>query len=50
MKSGFISNRDESVLMFRSDFMEFLSHVHPAVPHLLFIPVVAGSLYWSYRG
>ena len=50
MKSGFISNKDESVRMFRSDFMEFLSHVHPAVPHLLYVPVVAVSLYMSYRG
>ena len=36
----FVSNRDESCRMFRSDLLERLSHVHPAVPHVLFIPVV----------
>lgn len=49
MKSGFVSNKDESVRMFRSDLLEFLSHVHPAAPHVIFVPVVAISLYWSAR-
>ena len=50
MKTGFVSNKDESVRMFRSGILEFFSHVHPAVPHLIFVPVIGVSLYWSIRG
>jgi sterol desaturase/sphingolipid hydroxylase (fatty acid hydroxylase superfamily) len=34
-----------SARMFRSDFFEWFSHVHPATPAVLFLPVVAFSLY-----
>ena len=37
----FVSNRDVSVRMFRSDFLEWFSHVHPAVP-LGMWPIGAG--------
>jgi 4-hydroxysphinganine ceramide fatty acyl 2-hydroxylase len=43
----FVSNRDESVRMFRQDWLERLSHVHPAVPHLIFVPVVIALLVWA---
>lgn len=42
----FVSNRDESVRMFRQDWLERLSHVHPAVPHLIYVPVIV-ALLWS---
>lgn len=34
--------------MFRSDWMEALSHVHPVVPHVIFLPVIAYML-WAGR-
>jgi dihydroceramide fatty acyl 2-hydroxylase len=34
-----------SARMFRSDFFEWFSHVHPATPAVLFLPVVAFALY-----
>jgi sterol desaturase/sphingolipid hydroxylase (fatty acid hydroxylase superfamily) len=34
-----------SARMFRSDFFEWFSHVHPATPAVLFLPVVAACLY-----
>ena len=37
----YVSNRDESVRMFKSDRLESLSHVHPAIPLVLYVPVVA---------
>jgi hypothetical protein len=49
MAKKYVSNKDETARMFKSDFMEKLSHVHPAVPHLIFIPVILGMLYWSYQ-
>jgi hypothetical protein len=40
-----VSTRDQSIRMFRHDWLERLSHVHPIVPHVLYLPVVTGVLY-----
>src|SRR6184192_2228420 len=45
MEKLYVSNKNESVRMFKSDFMEFFSHVHPATPLLLYLPVVGYMLY-----
>ena len=47
MNRLFVSNKNESVRMFESDFMEFFSRVHPATPLLLYMPVVGCMLYLS---
>ena len=47
MTKNFVSNKDVTVRMFKSDFMESLSKVHPAVPLIVFIPVIAFFLYKS---
>jgi 4-hydroxysphinganine ceramide fatty acyl 2-hydroxylase len=44
----FVSNKNESVRMFKSDFMEFFSHVHPATPLLLYIPVITYLVYSAF--
>ena len=41
----FVSNKNESVRMFKSDFMEFFSHVHPATPLIVYTPVITYMLY-----
>src|SRR5436309_11145072 len=41
----YVSNKNESVPMFQSRFMEFFSHVHPATPLVLYLPVIAWMLY-----
>lgn len=33
--------------MFKSDFMEFFSHVHPSVPLVLYLPAIAYMVYSS---
>jgi len=33
--------------MFKSDFMEFFSHVHPSIPLVLYVPAIAYMLYSS---
>jgi 4-hydroxysphinganine ceramide fatty acyl 2-hydroxylase len=45
MEQRFVSNKNESVRMFENDFLEFFSHVHPAVPLVIYLPVVVGMLY-----
>ena len=37
----YVCNEDETCRMFRSDLLERLSHVHPVVPHVLYLPVIA---------
>lgn len=44
----YVSKKNESVRMFKSDFMEFFSHVHPATPLVLYLPVVAYMLYAAF--
>ena len=42
---NYVSNKDESARLFKSDFLEVFSHVHPSVPLIIFIPVMSYSLY-----
>ena len=45
MAKKFVSNKDETVRMFESDFLESLSKVHYAVPLIIFIPAILYILY-----
>ncbi|MDB4920400.1 sterol desaturase family protein [Mucilaginibacter sp.] len=45
MKKKYVSNSQESVRMFKSDFLERLSKVHFTVPLYIFIPVIAFCIY-----
>lgn len=48
MVRNYVSNKDETVRMFNNDFLEALSRVHPAVPLIIFVPVIAFFLYQSF--
>lgn len=45
MPKNFVSNKDETVRMFKNDFLEALSRVHPSVPLIIYVPVVVYVLY-----
>jgi hypothetical protein len=45
MAKSYVSNKDESIRVFRSDFFERFTYVHPVVPHLIFVPIILLSLY-----
>src|SRR5262245_62007367 len=45
MPQHYVSNKNESVRMFESKFMEFFSHVHPATPHVIYLPLMSYMLY-----
>ncbi len=47
MAKNFVSNKDETVRMFESDFMEAFSKVHPSVPVIIYLPVI---IYFLYQG
>lgn len=47
MPKNFVSNKDETVRMFKNDFLEALSRVHPSVPVIIYLPVILYMLYIS---
>lgn len=47
MPKNFVSNKDETVRMFKNDILEALSRVHPSVPLLIYLPVIVYTLYIS---
>lgn len=46
MKKNYVSNSQESVRMFKSNWMELLSKVHFSVPLFIFLPVI---IYFSWK-
>ena len=44
----YVSKKNETVRMFKSDFIEFFSHVHPATPLVLYAPVIVYMLYLAF--
>lgn len=47
MSRRYVSNKNESVRMFDSNFLEFFSHVHPVTPLIIYVPVIGWMLYMS---
>lgn len=47
MPKKYISNKDETVRMFESDFLESLSRVHWTVPIIIYLPVISLLIYKS---
>lgn len=45
MKSNFVSTKDETIRMFDNNILEALSRVHPAIPLIIFLPVISYLVY-----
>lgn len=43
-----VSNKDESVKLFKSSFLERFTYIHPATPLVVFLPVVTYFLYLAH--
>ncbi len=48
MAKNFISNKDETVRMFKNNFLEKLSHIHYSVPLYIFLPVIGYFFYDAF--
>ncbi|HMG07288.1 sterol desaturase family protein [Mucilaginibacter lappiensis] len=48
MKKNYVSNSQESVRMFKSNFLEGLSKVHYTVPLYIFVPVILFCTYKAF--
>ncbi len=49
MAKLYVSNKDESVRLFKSNFLEFFTKVHYSVPLMIYIPVVSYALYLAVQ-
>lgn len=45
----FISTRDESIRLFNNPLLEFFSHIHQAIPLIVYSPVVIISFYFGLQ-
>lgn len=43
----YVSNKDETIRLFKNPVLEYFSHIHPATPVVTFTPVVAYCLWLS---
>ena len=48
MKKLYVSNKDESVRMFKYGWMEVFSKVHFSIPLFIYVPVIGYFLYQSF--
>jgi sterol desaturase/sphingolipid hydroxylase (fatty acid hydroxylase superfamily) len=44
---AYVSRSTDSIRMFDSDWMEFLSRVHPATPLVIYLPLIVASVYFA---
>ena len=47
MAKNYVSNKDETVRMFKSDFLEAFSRVHYTVPLYIYVPIIIVMIYLS---
>ena len=48
-KEKYISNKNETVRLFKNSFLEYFSHIHPATPVVVFSPVIIATAYLGFR-
>jgi sterol desaturase/sphingolipid hydroxylase (fatty acid hydroxylase superfamily) len=49
-KARFVSNKDETIPLFKNPLLEYFSHIHPVTPLITFIPIAALTVYFSVVG
>ena len=45
MPAKYVSNKDETIPLFENPWLERLTHIHPATPAVVFLPIVAWFLW-----
>ena len=48
-KGRFVSNKDETIPLFKNPVLEYFSHIHPITPIITFTPLVALMSYLSWN-
>ena len=45
----FVSNRNETIRLFKNPFLEYFSHIHPITPVIVYVPVLIFMAYLGIR-
>lgn len=48
MPAKFISNKDETIPLFKNPVLEYFSHIHPITPVVTFAPAIAYTFYLGF--
>lgn len=48
MCAMFVSNKDETVPLFKNPILEYFSHIHPITPVVVFVPVIVWMMVISF--
>ena len=48
MPKMYVSNKDETIKLFKNPILEYFSHIHPITPVVIYVPVAAYLLYLGF--
>ncbi|MBK6290622.1 MAG: sterol desaturase family protein [Ignavibacteria bacterium] len=48
MCAMFVSNKDETIPLFKNPILEYFSHIHPITPVVVFVPVIVWMMVLSF--
>jgi sterol desaturase/sphingolipid hydroxylase (fatty acid hydroxylase superfamily) len=48
-KSKYVSNKNETIPLFKNPFLEYFSHIHPVTPVIVYVPILAACAYFGFQ-
>lgn len=48
-KSKYVSNKNETIPLFKNSFLEYFSHIHPITPVVVYVPVLLICAYYGFQ-
>jgi len=46
-KTKYVSNKNETIRLFKNPFLEYFSHIHPITPVVVYLPVISVCAYFG---
>lgn len=47
-KAKYVSNKNETIPLFKNSFLEYFSHIHPITPVVVYVPVILLTGYYGF--
>jgi len=48
-KSKYVSNKNETIPLFKNRFLEYFSHIHPITPVVVYVPILLICAYFGFQ-
>jgi len=48
-KAKYVSNKNETIPLFKNPFLEYFSHIHPITPVVVYVPVIVITAYFGLQ-